>query len=138
MALWSPADKLYYTQQGSLWTWTPTGGTAQLKQGVYWSWPAMSGDGKHLAYVQWGANRTNPTVHLMDPATGEDLGQIGAGSRLLPMFLTNDLLWMRTEDGGCGGPQPTNYIYDLRDKSESPSKLDGVTTTWPATSAKGG
>jgi hypothetical protein len=138
MALWSPSDKLYYTQQGSLWSWTPTGGAAQFKQGLNWSWPAISGDGKHLAYVQWGPNYTNPTVHLMDPSSGDDLGQIGAGARFVPMFLTNDLLWIRTEGGGCGSSHPTSYVYDLRDKSESPSKLDWVTTTWPATSSLGG
>jgi hypothetical protein len=138
MAVWSPADKLYYMQQGSIWTWTPTGGASQLRPGLTWSWPAVSGDGKHLAYVQWGPNYTNPTVHLMNPDTGADLGQIGAGPRFLPMFLTNDLISMRVDGGGCGPSQPASYIYDLRDKTESPSKLDWVSMTWPATSALGG
>jgi hypothetical protein len=138
MVVWSPTDKLYYTQQDSIWTWMATGGASQLRQGLTWSWPAVSGDGKHLAYVQWGPNYTNPTVHLMNPDTGADLGQIGAGPRFLPMFLTNDLIWMRVDGGGCGPSQPASYIYDLRDKTETPSKLDWVWMTWPSTSARGG
>lgn len=139
MGIWSPvADKLYYTQQGSIRTWTPTGGASQLKAGLTWGYPAMSPDGKHIAYVDMGADYATWRVHLMDPVTGADQGQIGAGQRALPMFLTNNLIWVRNEGVGCGPTQPASYIYDLRDKTETASRLDWVLATWPSTSALGG
>ena len=139
MGVWSPVeDKLYYNELGAIWTWTPSAGATQLRSGLLWGYPAISGDGKHIAHVVWGPNYSSATVHLMDPSSGADFGQIGAGQRFVSMFLTNDLIWMRTEGQGCGPAQPTSYIYDLRDKSESPSSLDWVSATWPATSALGG
>jgi hypothetical protein len=139
MGLWSPvADKLYYAQQGGIRTWTPTSGGSELKAGLTWTYPAMSPDGNHIAYVDMGADYSAWTVHLMDPATGADQGRIGGGQRALPMFLSNNLIWLRNEGQGCGPTQPASYIYDLRDKTETASSLDWVFTTWPATSALGG
>lgn len=138
MVLWSAVDdRLYYNALGSVWSWTPSDGAKQLRPRTLWSWPSMAGDGRHMAAAQSSGNATS--VHLIDPTSGADLGQIGGGQRFLSMFLSNDLIWMRTSSQGCG-PSETlaTYVYDLRDKSEYPSSLDWVTATWPGTSALGG
>jgi hypothetical protein len=138
MAVWSPAsDTLYYRKQGDIWHWTPTTGSAKFKAGVSWIDPSISPNGKYIVYTVRGADGT-PTVHLMDAATGDVLSQLGTGSRDVPFFLTNDLIWLHGDLSGCTGSVPTNYIYDLRDHTESPSVIDWVQATWPATSALGG
>ncbi len=138
MAVWSPlSDTLYYRKQGDLWRWTPTAGSVKFKAGINWIDPSVSPDGKYIVYTVRGSNGT-PTVHLMDAATGNVLSQLGAGSRDVPFFLTNDLIWLHGDLSGCTGSVPTNYIYDLRDHTESPSVIDWVQATWPATSALGG
>lgn len=144
-ALWSPvADKLYFDHLGGIWTWTPAAGASQLRPGLSWSFPAMSADGKHIAYGHSAPSSTYPTVHLMDPETGADQGQIGAGQRVAPVFLNSDLIWMKMaigdgspESPGCRMSTPPSYIYDLRNKTEAPSILDWVGATWPATSTLG-
>jgi hypothetical protein len=140
-AFWSPvADKLYFDQLGGIWTWTPAGGASQLVPRLSWAHPAMSPDGKYIAYVSGPSN--NPTVHLMNPETGADQGQIGAGQRVMPKFLNKDLIWMKFAVGdgspantACSQPRPQSYIYDLRNRTEYSSILDWVSATWPATSA---
>lgn len=138
MAVWSPAsDTLYYRKQGDIWRWTPDLGSVKFKSGISWIDPSVSPDGQYIAYMERASNGT-PTVHLMDAATGNVLAQLGAGSRDVPFFLTNDLIWLHGDLSGCTGSVPTNYIYDLRDHTESPSVVDWVQSTWPATSALGG
>lgn len=139
MAIWSPVeDKLYFSKQNAVWTWTPSGGASQLRAGLSWYYPSMSPDGKRLAYEAWGPNFTSPTVHLMDPVAGTDIAQIGSAPSELPTFLGNDLLWFRTQAGGCGPNDFKSYVYDFRDNSLSGSIVDWVSATWPGTSAIGG
>lgn len=55
------------------------------------------------------------------------------------MFLSNNLIWFRTQGGfSCGLGELKTYVYDFRDKSLAPSIVDWVTATWPGTSAFGG
>ncbi len=138
MGLWSPiADTLYYAQQSNIWTWTHAAGAKQFKAGIDWIDPAMSADGKHIVYAVRLADGRS-TVHLMDPVTGADQGQLGSGFRKRPFFLTTNLIWLKGDEQGCIGGDQTPYIYDLRDHTETSSRLDMVWATWPSTSALGG
>jgi hypothetical protein len=138
MAIWSPvSDQLYYEQQGNLWTWTPAAGASQLKSGVRWIDPAISPDGKRIVYAVRGANGLS-IVHLMDAAIGADLGTLSTDARARPFFLTNDLVWLKGDERGCTVNQPSTFVYDLRDQTETQSILDQVWATWPSTSALGG
>lgn len=61
---------------------------------------------------------------------------VGNGNRTLPVFLNSTQLWFKSErQGPCGpgGNQP--LIYDLTDRSESPSIIDMPEAVWPATSS---
>ncbi len=138
MAVWNPAtDALYYTQQGDVWSWTETGGANVFSSSLRWIDPTVSPDGQRIAYAVRDA-KGHATVHLMDPTTGKTTAAIGAGSRAQPFFLTNDLVWMRSDTKGCGSNAPVSYVYDLRDHAEGRSIIDAVAATWPAASALGG
>ena len=138
MAVWSPtSNRLYYEQQGNLWTWTPTRGVSQLKSGLKWIDPAISPDGKRIAYAVRGADGLS-IVHVMDAATGTDQGTVSSEGRKRPFFLTNDLIWLKGDERGCTVNLRTVFVYDLRDQTETQSSLDQVWATWPSTSALGG
>jgi hypothetical protein len=138
MAVWSPvADRLYYEQQGSVWTWTPAGGATQLKSGLTWIDPAISPDGKRIAYAVRGADGLS-IVHLMDAASGADQGTVSSEGRKRPFFLTNDWIWLKGDERGCNVNLRSVFVYDLRDQTETQSVLDQVLATWPSTSALGG
>jgi hypothetical protein len=138
MAVWSPvADKLYYEQQGNLWTWTPAGGASQLKSGLKWIDPAISPDGTRIAYAVRGANGLS-IVHVMDAATGADQEALSTDGRKRPFFLTNDLIWLKGDERGCTVNKRSTFVYDLRDNTETQSSLEQVWATWPSTSALGG
>jgi hypothetical protein len=107
-----------------------------LKQGLTWIDPAISGDGKRIAYAQRESSGRS-IVRLMDNS-GNDLGQVGFGARTRPFFLTNDLIWLKSDQQGCAAGGPNTYVYDIRDQTETQSALDWVYATWPATSALGG
>lgn len=137
MAVWSPSDTLYFTKLGDVWTWSSATGATDIRTGVRWIDPTISPDGKHLVYMSRDGSGTS-TVHFMDPSTGASGSQIGPAGTDFPYFLTNDLVWLHADVPGCVGGQPTTYVYDLRNNTLSPSALDWVLRTWPATSALGG
>jgi hypothetical protein len=136
MAVWSPvAPALYISQLGNVIIWSG-GMPGMLKQGLTWIDPAISGDGKRIAYAQRESSGRS-IVRLMDNS-GNDLGQVGFGARTRPFFLTNDLIWLKSDQQGCAAGGPNTYVYDIRDQTETQSALDWVYATWPATSALGG
>jgi hypothetical protein len=138
MAVWSPvSDQLYYEQQGNVWRWTPATGAAQFTTGVSWIDPAISPDGKRIAYAVRGSNGVS-IVHIIDATSGADLGTVSSDGRSHPFFLTNDLIWLRGDQKGCSAGNPSTFVYDLRDQTETQSSLGQVWTTWPSTSALGG
>ncbi|MEO5704745.1 MAG: hypothetical protein ABIZ52_09145, partial [Candidatus Limnocylindrales bacterium] len=143
MAVWSPTlDTLYYRIGGDVWQWTADAGATRFLPGVRWSFPTISPDGTYLAYAVLDAAGLSD-VYLVDLANGTDPVRLGTGRRGLPAFLNNDQLWYTAMDAGpgCeGGGTATPYIYDLRLETESPSTIQSVIATWPATArtASGG
>jgi hypothetical protein len=138
MAAWSPvSDQLYYEQQGNIWHWTPAAGAAQFTTGVSWIDPTISPDGKRIAYAVRGSTGVS-IVHIIDATSGADLGTVSSDGRSHPFFLTNDLIWLRGDQRGCAAGNPSTFVYDLRDQTETQSSLGQVWTTWPSTSALGG
>lgn len=138
MAVWSPvSDALYYEQQGSIWRWTSATGASRLKAGLQWIDPAISPDGTHIAYAVRGSNGLS-IVHVMDATSGADQGTVSSDGRQQPFFLTDDFIWLRSDERGCAVGNPSTFVYDLRDQTETQSSLDQVWATWPSTSALGG
>jgi hypothetical protein len=60
------------------------------------------------------------------------IGRRGIGE---PAFLNDrQLFYVTSPAGGCGGGPQTPLIYNLVSGVESPSMIDSVGDTWPATS----
>ena len=138
MAVWSPvSDELYYEQQGNVWRWTPAAGAAQFKTGVSWIDPAISPNGKRIAYAVRGSTGVS-IVHVIDASSGADVSTVSSDGRSRPLFLTDDLIWVRGDQRGCAAGNRSTFVYDLRDQTETQSSLDQVWTAWPSTSALGG
>jgi hypothetical protein len=135
MAVWSPtSETLYYRQGGDVWQWTPVGGPTLFLPGVNWSYPTITPDGRQAAYVLLGPEGQND-IYLLDLADGGDPHLIGR-ARDKPVFLNDAQLWFTTPNiHGCatGGEEP--LIYNIVDRSESPSIIDWVRGAWPASSA---
>ncbi len=138
MAVWSPTqDTLYFRNGDDVWTWTADAGATKFLPGVRWSMPTISPDGTYLAYAELRPDGL-PDVYLVDLANGPNPERLGTGRRNLPAFLGNTQLWyMGTEDTpGCeGGSERTPLVYSLEDASETPSPIEAVIATWPATSS---
>jgi hypothetical protein len=137
MALWSPtSETLYYRQGSDVWRWTPLGGAQRFLDGVTWQYPTISPDGSQLAYQVSTAG--GPRVFLVDLVHGGRPQPIGDGARKWPVFLNSTQLWFRSVgvDHGCVGSEDEGpLIYNILDRSESPSIIDQVLMVWPATSS---
>jgi len=136
MAVWAPTGStLYFRQGGDVWRWTRAGGSVRLLPGVAWYYPTIAPDGRHIAYAVVRGDGFHD-VYLLDVMSGAEPTRIGLGARTLPQFLTSTLLWYRADSTGiCGPGGAEGLVYDLSDKSESPSAIRGVTGAWPATSS---
>jgi hypothetical protein len=140
MALWSPKSALLlYAREQSIWAYTNRM-DSYWHPDVTWLHPSFSPDGRYVAYAERGFDG-HARVRLMDVPTEKGVPGpvIGNGFRMKPFFLTDNLIWM-TEEGPAGCQrftQPATYIYDRKAGTESPSIIDNVFATWPATSALG-
>jgi hypothetical protein len=136
MAVWSPtSETLYYRKGGDALEWTSARGPQGFLPGVSWSYPTISPDGRHLAFAVEGQDYLH-NVSLVDlPPTSRPI-QIGNGKRTLPVFLNARQLWFKSENPGpCGSGGDKPLVYDLSDRSESPSIIDSPVSVWPATSS---
>jgi len=138
MAVWSPVSgQLFYLQQGNVWRWSTATGAVRFRTGVSWIDPTISPDGKRIAYGVRGPTGGS-IVHIIDAATGADLGAVSTDARSHPFFLTDDLIWVRGDQQGCAAGNRSTFVFDLRDQTETQSSLAQVWATWPSTSALGG
>jgi hypothetical protein len=135
-AVWSStSDTLYYRKGADVWEWTSAGGPQNFLPGVSWSYPTISPDGLHLAFAVEGQDYLH-TVSLLDLPPASRPVQIGNGKRTLPTFLNARQLWFKSENpGACGSGGNQPLVYDLSDRSESPSIIDSPVSVWPATSS---
>lgn len=133
MATWSPgSETLFYRRGSDVWKWTPGSEPEVFLPGVRWYYPTFSPDGRHFAYAIERAGRLHD-VYLLDLTQGDSPSLI-AEARNRPVFLNDQQLWYLGEGQGICGPSGDKpLIYSLADGSESPSVIDSVMGTWPAT-----
>jgi len=136
MAVWSPtSETLFYRQNGDVWRWTQAAGAQRYLTGVNWYYPTFTPSGSHLAYAVPRSDGLHD-IYLIDMASGGG-PQLIKGARTFPVFLNaTQLSYWSEGQGVCGVGVDRPLIYDITDRSEAASIIDGVIAAWPATSSK--
>lgn len=131
MALWSPtSETLYYRLGPDVMRWSPGSEPKVFLADTSWSHPTFTPDGRYLAYA------THDGVHLADMTAGSAPQLIRADASE-PMFLNGTQLWFKVSaQGGCVGEEHPERVYDLNDRVDAPSIIDGVMAAWPGTSSQ--
>ena len=130
MALWSPtSETLYYRAGSDVMRWSPGSAPELFLDDTPWSHPTFTPDGRYLAYA------TEDGVYLVNMAAGSAPELIRADASE-PIFLNATQLWFKLSSyGGCVSEARPERAYDLNDRSDGPSIIDGVLAVWPATSS---
>lgn len=143
--LWSPtSEALYWTQGGDVWRWTAATGRQVFLENVTWSSATISPDGTHLAYdvidgVEPATEELPATtlhdVYVVDLEHGGKPVRLGGGHAGMPVFLSDDQLWIArdTYAAGCGEGTLQPHIHDIATGVEAPTDIDRVDRVWPAT-----
>jgi hypothetical protein len=134
-AVWSPTSSTLYFRKGHhVYRWAPDVGTMLLERDLEWTNPTLSPDGMSLAYAAPNGNAGHD-IYLADPAHLDQARRIAANASL-PVFLNNERLWFKNDEGplGCGpGEPPRERVYNLPTSTTASTVITEVLSVWPAT-----
>jgi hypothetical protein len=137
MSVWS-GDTLYWRDTKGVEIWR-NGNEQLLLAGVSWISPHASPAGGQIVYETRDDGSGTAHIYLLDTALGR-VREL-ASSRSYPAFLNSHLIWYEGErpcpvsDPHCAvGPTTATgktYIYDLKDGTETVSRITSVFDVWP-------